>query len=72
MRLVKSTPSLESQCAGRIPKDTVHSATASEAVAEAGANKDSHVFRKDGGGQKYGCFQNSGTPEWMVYNGKPY
>ena len=18
------------------------------------------------------CFQNSGTPEWMVYNGKPY
>ena len=20
----------------------------------------------------YGCFQNRGTPKWMVYNGKPY
>ncbi len=20
----------------------------------------------------YGCFQNSGTPKWMVYTGKPY
>ena len=22
--------------------------------------------------ETYGCFQNRGTPKWMVYNGKPY
>ena len=53
----------------------MHSATAIEGVAEAGANKDSHVFRKDGGGQEY-CWWRKSCTTWDVQslanNGKNY